>query len=521
LNARVFPIDLTTTTAPIRQHVKLASPAVSQRGRPELSEPGHRPSADTSAQSCGIIQLQTDRLQPFNDLQSIRVVEMKNHRNRKRVKKPRVGLTDRDIKYLSDIYGTDSATAMAKRTGLPYMLVYNIVHGRVKSISNRNYRTLFDRPPPPRAPLKVDGASFRAMVDMWLFLNEGATKADLYRDLFGSRHSRRIDHRIFNGKIVHIEARLEYIMRKKFSDAGVDGQLLDQWLDEFEAITRDDRVPYDHIRPVLLYLEERLGVHPTSILNQSVIRYETGMLKRVSRRIFDRAMALKQKTETALADERPQDMDKIRESLVGGKSGYTLYSDIKEELSFLRRHARKSAKYYLGRGPWTYETGKAKRIRSWRARQILEDCDRFIRETPALPLASLPPSRQQAGARIMIDILLARTAQLLSEQDGIDFEKRILRPTHRREEYNNQYHGFTPFDMASSALGMKRKAFDLMVAKNCEIFRSVGKFTQRWYLSDLYLKELAKRENFDLISTKYELMAKKLHRSRQINACMS
>jgi hypothetical protein len=140
---------------------------------------------------------------------------MKNHRNRKRVKKPRVGLTDRDIKYLSDIYGTDSATAMAKRTGLPYMLVYNIVHGRVKSISNRNYRTLFDRPPPPRAPLKVDGASFRAMVDMWLFLNEGATKADLYRDLFGSRHSRRIDHRIFNGKIVHIEARLEYIMRKK------------------------------------------------------------------------------------------------------------------------------------------------------------------------------------------------------------------------------------------------------------------------------------------------------------------
>jgi hypothetical protein len=75
--------------------------------------------------------------------------------------------------------------------------------------------------------------------------------------------------------------------------------------------------------------------------------------------------------------------------------------------------------------------------------------------------------------------------------------------------------------MACSVLGMKRKAFDLMVAKNCEIFRSVGKFTQRWYLSDLYLRELSKRENFDLISAKYEMMAQNVHRSGQGNACMN
>jgi hypothetical protein len=450
-----------------------------------------------------------------------RVVEMTNHREKKRVIKPRVGLTGKDLKRLFALYGTDSAAVLAKQTGLPYMLVYNIVHGRVKSISNRNYQTLFDRPAPPRDALKVDGAAFRAMVDMWLFLNDGATKADLYRDLFGLAPNRRIDHRIFNGKIQNIAARLEHIMRKKFADAGVDRQLLDQWLDEFEDVPRDDRVPYDRIRPVLRYLEEQLGMHPTSILNQSVVRYETGMLKRVSRHIFDRAIALKQETERAMANERQQDMDKIRESIVGGKSGYTLYTDIKEELQFLCRHARKSAKHYLGRGPWTYETGKAKRIRNWRAKKIQADCDRFIRDSPTLSLAKLPPSRQKAGVRIMIDILLARTAQLLSERDGIDFEKRILRPSHRREEYSNQYHGFTPFDMACSVLGMKRKAFDLMVAKNCEIFRSVGKFTQRWYLSDLYLRELSKRENFDLISAKYEMMAQNVHRSGQGNACMN
>jgi hypothetical protein len=40
------------------------------------------------------------------------------------------------------------------------------------------------------------------------------------------------------------------------------------------------------------------------------------------------------------------------------------------------------------------------------------------------------------------------------------------------------------------------KTLDLMVAKNCEIFRAVGKFTQRWYLPDLCLKELSVKKRF-------------------------
>ncbi|MBI5897311.1 MAG: hypothetical protein HZB24_15340, partial [Desulfobacterales bacterium] len=81
----------------------------------------------------------------------------------------------------------------------------------------------------------------------------------------------------------------------------------------------------------------------------------------------------------------------------------------------------------------------------------------------------------------------------------------------------------TQFDQASHTLGMKKKAFDLMVAKHCEIFRGVGRYDRRWYLSDLYLKELSARQYFELISAKYELLAKGAVRQRDRsgkNTCM-
>ncbi len=115
---------------------------------------------------------------------------------------------------------------------------------------------------------------------------------------------------------------------------------------------------------------------------------------------------------------------------------------------------------------------------------------------------------------------MARSAQLLSDKEGMDFEKRILRPSHSSDEYNDPHHGFTPFDMASQGLGMKRKAFDLMVARHCDIFRTVGKFSKRWYLPELYLKEIASRKDFDLISAKYEFLAKNPKLSRIPNTCM-
>jgi hypothetical protein len=446
---------------------------------------------------------------------------MDKRRSRKRVKKPRIGLTDRDLKRLYEINGTQSAAGLAKQTGLPYLLVYNIVNRRVLSVSNRHYQVLFKGAAPLQDPLKVDGTAFRDMADLWLYLNDGITRADLYRELFGLKPHQKVDHRIFNGKIKTVDGKIEHLMRSKFAMAGVDRSILEQWLVEFEALSHSDWVPYSRIRPALVYLWEKLGVHPTTLLHQSVVRYESGVLKRVSQGIADRIEALKVETEKKLRDHTKQNVDKMKESVVGGKRGYTLYADIKDELLFLCRHSKKSVKSYLGRSLWTYENGKAKRIANWRAQKILQDCDRLIQRSPTLPLASLPQSRQCAQTRKLVDVLVARSSQLLSEKDGVDFEKRILRPSHTRVEYNSPYHGFTPFDMASRVLGMKRRAFDLMVAKNCEIFRSVGKFAHRWYLPDLYLRELSRKKDFGLISAKYELMAKKVRHSRPANACIN
>jgi hypothetical protein len=183
--------------------------------------------------------------------------------------------------------------------------------------------------------------------------------------------------------------------------------------------------------------------------------------------------------------------EKVKEDIYGGKPDYTLYAEVEEELHFLRKYAKKSAKRYLGRGTSAYEKKSAKRIASWRAARIFDDCDRFIRQTPELSLSDLPRSRQKMVIRRFLGVLVARTAHMLSEQEGIIFEKQILRPLRSSDEYKKQDHGFTQFDRVYSALGMKKKAFDLMVAKNCEMFRTVGRYDKRWYLSDLYLKELS------------------------------
>lgn len=446
---------------------------------------------------------------------------MTDHRNHTGVKRPRVTIGDRDIDNLLNLNGSESVAALAKRTGLPYMLVYNIVNRRVLSISHRHYQMLFGQPVPLQDTLRVDGKRFRAMVDLWLFLNEGLTRADLYRDLFGLDHNQKVDHRIFNGKISTVDRKLEQTMREKFHETGVDSTLLTKWLDEFEALPDNDMISYSRIRPVLAYLKDELGLHPTSVLNQSVTRYERGTLRRVSRKIADRAEAMKQIAEKARQVDGKQEKEKIKESILGPKPGYTLYTDIKAELLFLCGRTKRSVKHYLGRSIWAYENRKAKRVANWRARQILQDCDRFIRQSPSIPLASLPASRQRLQFQRLKDVLMARTNQLLSEKDGIDFEKRILKPSHTRVEYNNPNQGFTPFDMASRALGMKRRAFDLMVARHCDIFRSVGKFSQRWYLPDLYLRELSKKKDFSLISTRYELMARDHSRLQKINACIN
>jgi len=444
----------------------------------------------------------------------------KHTRNKR--KKPRISLTERAIAELCAIHDTQSVTRLAKRTGLPYIQIYNIVHGRVRSVSHRIYRQLFGKPPPVQDPLKVDGALFRDLADLWLFLDGKISKADLYRDLFGKDRRASVDHRIFSGHIKRVDARLEHALLQKFSDAGVDRPLLDQWLQEFENLQHIQWVSYANIRPSLIYLEDALGVHPTSVLHQSVAKYERKILKRVHKRTADRIQRLRDQTECALKNgQHPRLLDKLRESVTGGRSGYTLFSEIEADLLFLAQHTSKGVKRYLGRSLWVYQTGGAKRVADWRARKIIRDCDRLILERPSLPLASLPPRRRYAQIRPLIEVMTARSAHLLSGEEGLALEKRILRPSRTQVQYRDPQRRFTPFDMASGILGMRRKAFDLMVASHCDIFRTVGKFSQRWYLPNLYLEELAGKRHFGLISAKYERMARDLTRQPGSARCLN
>ena len=445
-------------------------------------------------------------------------VTMERNRHPSKRKPPRIELTAEFQDRLRALKHKIPETA--RRSGLPYLMVYNLVHGRVRSVSPRNYRKLFREAPPHQDPKKVDGTFFRKMVRLWLYLDDGVTQADLYREFYGRHYTKRVDNRIFTGQVKTVSPQLEKMMLHKFEAAGLARAEVERWIEDLESRPQPDRVPYQRIRPLLLFLQAELNIHPTAILNQSFVRYETGYLQSVSGAVYDRAQALQKKVEQALSSGCRYEVDKIRESVYGGRSDYTLYSKIEEELRFLKKFALKGAKFYLGRGMGHYERGKSRRIASWRANNIIEACESFVRQRPDLPIASLPRSQRRKRIGFLLAALNAGMAKRLMTQEGLSLEKRILKPQHEQATYNKPQHGFTEFDIASRTLGMKKKAFDLMVAKNCEIFRHIGKYSKRWYLPNLYLRELSKKQHFHLISIKYEMMARQLKRASSSDTCL-
>jgi hypothetical protein len=59
---------------------------------------------------------------------------------------------------------------------------------------------------------------------------------------------------------------------------------------------------------------------------------------------------------------------------------------------------------------------------------------------------------------------------------------------------------------------MGKMAFDLMVSAHSDLFRIIGKYdekTRKWYLPNLYLKELMMKPGFSLIKNKYTGPSKK------------
>jgi hypothetical protein len=415
----------------------------------------------------------------------------------------------------------DSVPELAKRTGLPYLLIYNIVHRRVKSLTARHYQIIFGQDPPTQIEEKMDGTLFRRMVELWLFLNDDATKADIYHDFYGAHHTKKVDYRIFTGQTQSVDRGLVKHMERKFSECGIDRDTVQRWTEEIAILDRQTPVAYERVRPLLINLNDTLGVHPTKVLNQLFQRYESGQLKNVSRKVYDKAMELKKRADNALASGSRLKIEKLKEEIYGRKPGYTLYAEIEDELKFLKQYAGKSPKKYLGRGTSIYARGECKRLPSWRAQKIIKDCRAFIMQEPRLPLRALPHSIRKSITDAALSVLKARMADLLLRDEGIRFEKQILKPINHSDEYKKQIYGVTRFDMAGNVLGMRKKAFDLMVAENCDIFRKIGTYSKRWYLSNLYLQELSRKRYFDLISAKYEWLAQKSDPGKPAHACMN
>ena len=93
----------------------------------------------------------------------------------------RIRLTETMLKvFLHDVLH-ETVSEFAAKTGLSYQLIYNLANGRIHSLSKRDYRIIFGEDPPYQEPERIDGSFFRAMVRLWLFLNDRVTEAQLYK----------------------------------------------------------------------------------------------------------------------------------------------------------------------------------------------------------------------------------------------------------------------------------------------------------------------------------------------------
>ena len=100
----------------------------------------------------------------------------------------------------------------------------------------------------------------------------------------------------------------------------------------------------------------------------------------------------------------------------------------------------------------------------------------------------------------------------LKEDEAGRNEREILTPnSFVRDAYDLEKHGFTRIDHAAVVLGMGKMAFDLMVSAHSELFRTIGIYddkTRKWYLPNLYLKELMMKQGFSLIKNRYVSLSK-------------
>jgi hypothetical protein len=402
-------------------------------------------------------------------------------------------------------------SALAREKGLPYTLVYNLMCGRIRSLSFKDYRILFGDDPPPQDPERVKGDYFRGMVRLWLFLNEDISQADLYRELYPTKKTSYVDYRIFHGEVKSVEAGVERIMEKKFLDQGFKRSEIKKWIEEHDLMADEERILYEEIKPLLDYLKGHLGINPTQILNQWYNRYESGELRTVPKKIYNRALELRNRAEKALKSGLRGETERLKEEIRGKKNGLELFSEVEEELHFLKRYGGRSPKEYLGRSISHYKGSRLKRIASWRAQRIRDDCRLLVENRPDLRLSSIPKSCLKERGHDLIRFMRSYAMRRLKEDEAGRHEKETLTPnSFVRDAYDSEKHGFTRIDHAAVVLGMGKMAFDLMVSAHSDLFRTIGIYddkTRKWYLPNLYLKELMMKQGFSLIKNRYTSMS--------------
>jgi hypothetical protein len=412
----------------------------------------------------------------------------------------RVELNEEILKKILKIISSGRVSEVADDVGLPYDLVYNLVHGRINSLSAENYKLIFGEEPPNQAVKRVNGAYFREMVQLWLFLNGDVSEADLYREFYRGKNVKKVDYRIFSEVIHTVEKKIEHAMEQKFIDQGFDRVDIKELIRELYLIEKQERVLYKDIKPILNFLAETLKINPTRILNQWFVRYEDGELKTVSKKVYDDALELKKRTESALRSGSRHKVEKIREEIYGEKKGYTLFSEIEGELEFLRKFGGKSPRRYLGRSVSHYQKSRLKRIASWKALKIKDACCELIDDHPELALKSLPDSHRRTRLIKLLKVLKSYSiSKVIKNED--DIERFILMPT-------NKY-GLISLNKAGYFLGMSKTAFDLLVSENLDVFRRIGAYNKEWYLPYIYLKKIKEKNGFDIVKAKYEMLAKK------------
>jgi hypothetical protein len=431
--------------------------------------------------------------------------------------RPRIVLTKKMMEeFFAKVFKGD-VPELSVAKGLPYDLVYNLVHGRIRSLSEDDYRTIFGDEPPQQARKRVGAQYFRGMVKLWLFLNSDATEAQLYREFNQGRRFKKVDYRFFSGsKVKSISAEAERWMEEKFLREGFKGrEEIEESIAEIESIGYEEKIPYTKIKPVLDYLE-RIGVSATKMLNQWSARYESGELQNVPKDVYDRALKVRERALSASVSGSAYAVERIKEEIYGRRKGLILFSEVERELQCLRKYGRKSTKRYLGRSIKNYEEGKLKRISAGRARKIKEEFAQLMRRRPPIPLLSLPEtSRTKEIRRLISSVDSVAVAKLIRDHEGL-YEGSVLRPsfgsfTGKAEAQTQQY---VLLEEAANALSMSPRAFDLLLASHRDLFKKIGKYEGKWFFPDRYLDELTRRAGFRFIRAKCEWLGKKAEEAR-------